>query len=292
MKIRGRSYFDLIRLPNVVGAVADPLAGFLFVGGSLVDWTRIAPMVGASALLYGGGVVLNDLCDADRDARVRPERPIPSGHISRSRACMLAVSFLAGGLFVCAALSLRSAVVGALLVACIILYDAVLKSTPMAPPVMGLCRALNLLLGASVVVGVPPTPVLVPAGLVGLYITSVTYFAREEAGTSPPERIRIGTAGVLLAVGGLAILPYLMGRDSLGYVLGVVLLAGIIARRGLSAAAAPSPGRVQVAVKTYLASLILFDAMVVWAARGWMPAASVSLLLIPVMMFARRYRVT
>ncbi len=292
MKTRGRSYFDLIRLPNVVGAVADPLAGFLFVGGGLVDWTWIAPLIVASILLYSGGMVLNDVCDAERDARVRPERPIPSGYVSRSRARLLAVSFLAGGLLVCTVVSRRSTVVGTLLVVCIILYDAVWKNIPIAPALMGSCRALNLLLGASAVIGAHPTPVFVPAGLIALYVTSVTYFAREEAGTSSRARIRIGTAGVVLAVVGLVLLPHLTVRQSPGYLLGVVLLAGIIGRRGLGAAADLSPRRVQVAVKTYLTSLILFDAMVVWAVRGWMPAALVSLLLLPVTILARRYRVT
>ena len=39
--------------------------------------------------------------------------------------------------------------VAMLLAGCIVLYDAVLKRTPLAPLAMGACRMLNVLLGMS-----------------------------------------------------------------------------------------------------------------------------------------------
>src|SRR5690606_22642042 len=87
---------------NIVTAVSDVLAGvaiaLLFVpNGATLDsfalWTLIVATIG----LYGGGVVFNDVFDAELDARERPERPIPSGQVSvRGGAMLGTVLFLIG----------------------------------------------------------------------------------------------------------------------------------------------------------------------------------------------------
>jgi len=53
-------------------------------------------LVGMS-LIYTGGMVLNDACDASLDAKERPARPIPSGRISRRSAWIAAAVLLMAG---------------------------------------------------------------------------------------------------------------------------------------------------------------------------------------------------
>jgi len=77
--------------------------------------------------------------------------------------------------------STRAATIAGLLIVAIVLYDAVLKSTPVAPALMGLCRALNLALGMHAASSLWTVVALTPIGLMWLYITSVTFFARHEA---------------------------------------------------------------------------------------------------------------
>ncbi|MGO9812251.1 MAG: UbiA family prenyltransferase, partial [Isosphaeraceae bacterium] len=77
---------QLIRLPNVLTAAADSLAGWLLGGGSLGEVGRWAPLAIASMVLYAAGMALNDVFDAEIDRQERPGRPIPSGRVARSFA--------------------------------------------------------------------------------------------------------------------------------------------------------------------------------------------------------------
>ena len=74
-----RGYLELLRPPNVMTAVADVLAGYAVAG--LSNWAALPWLLGATACLYAGGVVLNDFFDRHLDARERPERPLPSGRV-------------------------------------------------------------------------------------------------------------------------------------------------------------------------------------------------------------------
>ena len=144
---RMRAYLQLFRIPNVFTAIADVTMGFLFVRRSLEPYEAWIAILAASALLYTAGMVLNDVYDMEIDAQERPERPLPSGRISRASAAVTGYAFLAAGMLA-AVLSwipggatpvagLRSGLVGCTLAMTVWLYDAVLKSTPLGPFVMG-----------------------------------------------------------------------------------------------------------------------------------------------------------
>ncbi len=321
-----QAYLDLLRIPNVFTAVADTIAGFLFVGGTAEQWRTLLLLAGASSCLYGGGVVLNDVCDVERNARERPARPIPSGNVSRRAALGLACGLLGAGFVLAATVSGRAAGIGALLVASIVLYDSLLKSTLLAPSLMGLCRALNLALAMSAagrissadpIAGQGPLYELVPVALIWLYVTSVTHFARREAGISERGRLLAGTIGVCFAVGGLVSLCWTVPQVHVEY-LGLVVLLGVaVAYRGFAAAGGvlsreagkhvsnqtclpppsadegmPPATRIQNTVQMFVVSLVLFDTCFVWAARGAVVALAVAVLFLPTVTLGRSFRVT
>ncbi len=292
MRVTLRAYLDLIRVPNVFTAVADAVAGFLFVGGGIEDWRTLLLLVGASSCLYSGGVVLNDVCDAELDARKRVDRPIPSGLVSRRAALGLAVGLLGGGLALAASICPTAGTLGTLLVASIVLYDVVFKTTVLAPGLMGLCRALNLALAMSVTAMLGSWATIVPVGLMWLYVTSVTHFARREAGVSERSRLVAGTLGVCLAAGGLGSLCWIIEPVHAGYLGLTVLLGATLAYRGLAAAASRQPAATQRAVETFVVSLVLFDTCLVWAVRGPLTALTVVVLLLPTAVLKRWFRVT
>src|SRR5271163_708207 len=96
-----RPWLQLIRLPNVVTAAADSLAGWLLATGSFAEPMRWLPLIAASMVLYASGTALNDVFDSEIDRAERPNRPIPSGQISR-----LTTAWLGGlGLFLAPALA-------------------------------------------------------------------------------------------------------------------------------------------------------------------------------------------
>lgn len=290
MNARLRAYFDLVRLPNVITAPADILAGFLYAGGRLECW-RSAVLLGcASACLYGGGVTLNDLCDVGRDAEERPDRPIPSGRVSRRNAWRLAVALMTIGVALAGAHSLRAAGVACLLVVSIVLYDAVLKSTALASPLMGLCRALNLGLGMTGAATTFSKGLLAPLALLLLYVTFLTLFARREAARSNQRHLQAATAGVVLSV--LGVMGLVVHDGRVGFLAVVSLLAVTLGSTGLRAARSADPRQVQAAVRMFVLSIVLFDACIVWAARGPWPAVAVAALLLPAVGLGRMFRVT
>lgn len=298
-----RPWLELLRLPNVFTAIADVLMGYLFTHELLVPTLRLPAefwcLVAASCLLYCAGMVLNDVYDVEVDTHERPHRPIPSGRVLLNRARLFGFMLLVSGTAMgCAAALLagqwRPAAVAVLLAMAVVLYDRVLKQTPLAPLVMGSCRFLNVLLGMSVLAG-PWQPVhwLVAAGI-ATYITGVTWFARTEARHSNRGQL---AAGTIVMASGIALLAWhrwwideasrALFVDQTRWLLVWSLLGAMIAWRCLAAVFDPSPGRVQYAVKNCIFSLIVLDAVIVYGARGLPWAVVVLLLLFPTMYLGR-----
>lgn len=287
MKPTLRNYAELVRLPNVFTAMADVLAGYFFAGGIVGAWRPIVVLAVASACFYAGGVALNDVCDAPRDAAERPFRPIPSGRISRRQGVIVSVGLLAFALLFAALAGVSALIVAALLVVMICLYDALLKETALAPVVMGACRSLNLLLGMTAAAPLPFAQATVPAVLLALYVASVTYFARGEAQAAKPLRLKRGTIGASLAVAGLTTLPWVKEMVHWTFLAPTAAMLVWVACCGRAAWSDPRPLNVQRAVGVFVTLIIVFDACLVWASRGPVLAMGVAVVLVPVLILRR-----
>lgn len=138
----------------------------------------------AGSLLYTGGMILNDAADAKVDAKERPTRPIPSGRVSRRAAFLLAGLGLGGGLALLAGrFPGRPDVVllGAALVACILLYNLLHSRSAASVLLMGACRGLLVLVCAAAT-GNPWTAApLWCAGILFAYVAGLSVVARNEA---------------------------------------------------------------------------------------------------------------
>ncbi|MBI1826946.1 MAG: UbiA family prenyltransferase [Planctomycetes bacterium] len=293
MKTRIRDYLDLVRLPNLFTAAGDSIAGFLYAGGSPADFKSWLWLGAASMLLYAGGVALNDVCDVATDLRERPSRPIPSGRISHATALRISIVLLAAAVAIAMTLSLRCAIIALGIVLCIVLYDAALKQAPLSPIFMGACRGLNLLLGMALVNPLATETWAKPVALMTIYVTSLTIFARREAGSSSPIQLGIGAAGVSLSVAALLFLDRQASANMAVFsVIAILSLTIWLGYNGVRATFSPKPLFVQRAVKRFVIGIALFDACLVLT-RG-MPVASVCIasLSIPAFLLARRLRVT
>ena len=198
------AYLQLIRLPNVVTAAADSLAGWLLVTGSAALPGRWLPLTAASMVLYASGTALNDVFDFEIDRTERPSRPLPSGRISRTTAAWLGGLDAIGPALAATSGSVPSAVVAAILAACILSYDAVLKHTWLGPLSMGACRALNLLLGMSHSPALSGPIGWYAAIAYGLYVTGITVVSRSETSGGNRGGLLTGVALQNMAVLGLA----------------------------------------------------------------------------------------
>lgn len=151
--------------------------------------SRGLPVVAlACSLFYVGGMFLNDAFDRAFDARVRPERPIPSGAVRTSVVFGVGFGLLGGGLLLIVAAArvslgtaTGSAVTAALtLGGLIVLYDAWHKSNPFGPLLMGLCRVLVYVTTAAALTGRVPMAVVGGAVVLLAYLIGLTYVARQE----------------------------------------------------------------------------------------------------------------
>ncbi|MEO6810760.1 MAG: UbiA family prenyltransferase [Isosphaeraceae bacterium] len=293
-----KPYLQLVRLPNVFTAAADSLAGWLLVRGSFSEPGRWAPLVFASMAIYAAGIALNDYYDYELDRSERPDRPLPSGRVSRRFALVLALGLFGLGL-VLAALSgsLASLAVAAVLVGCVVLYDAGLRRTSLGPEVMGACRGLNLLLGMSQASQLGGPMGWLVAGALALFVVGLTWISRSETFSGRIKGVVAGLVLQDLAILGLVIAAFSARRfpnpgDNPEIVplvgLTVLLVTALIVNLAVSRAVRdPVPGRIQKAVKTSVFSLIWLNVGIVAAVRGPLPALAIAALWIPAFVSGR-----
>lgn len=135
------------RISNLPTVWSNCLAAWLLGGGG--RWETLIQVCLGSTLLYMGGMFLNDAFDVSFDIQHRPERPIPSGRISRRLVWILASLFLGLGWLVLMFAGRPTALLASLLLGNIILYNAVHKHTQTAPWLMAGCRFFLYLVAAS-----------------------------------------------------------------------------------------------------------------------------------------------
>lgn len=246
------------RVSNLPTVWTNALAGAALAGSALSgnEFLVAVVLTGiALSVFYEGGMWLNDAFDADIDAEVRANRPIPNGEISRATVYTGGFAMLAIGCAISLLLGGMAFVAGLALALAILLYDWLHKRTVLSPVIMGATRFFSYML-AALAVGLFADPVL--WGGLGLfaYIIGLTYAAKQEAYD------RIGAAWPL-AVLALPLL-YLVW---LGFSTPIVFLflAGLLAVVGfaLHRLFRRSKGDVPRAVVTLIAGICLYDAALI-----------------------------
>ena len=231
MTLSPRTLLELGRISNLPTVWTNVLAGAVLSRGSL-DLGTFLVLALAASCLYVGGMFLNDAFDRHFDARLRPERPIPSGRASARQVFAIGFALLAAGVFVVGlAARLRAPASptqsltwvplasAGVLAALVTFYDAVHKASPLSAVVMGACRAV-LYVTAAVTVGTLTREVLAGVLLMLLYVVGLSVVARREA-TLP--RLR-GLVGRLIA--GICVLDALLVALSGSPALAAIALLG------------------------------------------------------------------
>ena len=274
-----------MRPANLVTAVADVLAGLslaVLAGNAspLATGQPVWFLVGSTVGLYGGGVVLNDVFDAQLDAVERPERPIPSGRVTLSQASALGVGLLVLGIALALFYSPATGGIAALIAGLAVFYDRFGKHVAWFGPVnMGLCRGVNLLLG----VGASGTSAVLALWWLALvpvvYIAAITMISRGEVHGSSRKTLYIA-AGLYLLVSSAQLIVANHAQALLltvGFVFLHLFLIGKPLIEAIQNPVGPNIGR---AVKSGVLSLIVMDAAWVSISGNW-PLALGTLLLLP-----------
>lgn len=285
-----KPYLQLTRPANLVTAIADILAGMAIAqfsfGHSPAYWL-ILSTVG----LYGGGVVLNDVFDAKLDAIERPERPIPSGKVTRRAATILGISLLSLGIFAASLFSTLSAEIAFVVAMLAVVYDRFAKHSAIwGPLTMGFCRGGNLLLGMSAV-----GTSLFQWGWLALvpiaYIGAITLISQDEVHGGKRRSLYIA-ASLYTTVHAIQFLVAVeQGNGPLALLL-IVLHAWLVGRPLWNAIQNPVGPNIGKAVKSGVLSLIVMNAAWCVAFGNWPVALSVLLLLPLSILLARVFAVT
>ncbi len=286
-----KAWLQLVRLPNLFTAMADTVAGATIAAGALQFSPRLAFGMLASMLLYAGGVALNDVFDFEQDRRERPQRPLPSGRIGRRLGAAVALTLLVAGWIVASLISHHAAWIAATIVFAIVLYDSTARRTAAGPAVMGLCRALNLVLGMTAGGMALSTQIPLVAVFAALavwaYVAGITWFARKEAGRPRAEdllpAIVLAAAGVGLTIG----LPLVFRTEHHSYVVLPITLLVLVIAQGFGAVRSLSGAAVQRAVRSLVFGLVVLDAGLAWFSGGAFAGAATLALLLPTLLAGR-----
>lgn len=315
-----RAWAQLVRIPNTLTACADVLAGFTLAVGAWWQIAGISPSLVIASLssicLYWAGMVLNDVHDLADDIAQRRNGPLVRGYIAVGTARTAGWGLLMMGVIL-AGVSARLlpstdktvpfwivVSTATLLAAAIVAYDSSLKSTPVGPVLMGLCRGLNLLLGVSLGTCVDwqreldwSSIVLATTGHV-LFITGITLAARREGLLQQSSR-RLAWSWTVSVIGisFIAVCSWWSDRflrlepHSLFPIL-VALLAFPWLRRAFVSIQSPGVVTLVPAIKQAILSIIFLDAAMALQFGGNLPGMIVCGLAIPTMALSRVFRVT
>ncbi|MFJ4192455.1 UbiA family prenyltransferase [Pseudomonas sp. NPDC089534] len=234
-------------LASSAGALAPP--------SSLV-WVLLLVTL---SLLYLAGMLLNDLLDADWDLLHHNPRPITLGLVSREHvrfATLLLLALAAASALGLSQLTdqphwLLGSVV--LLVGCILGYNLLHKKYAHSVWLMGACRSA-LYLTAAASLAVPPEPIWLCAVLLGVYISGLTYLARQEHRNQLLSRLPL-----VLMLSPLALAVY---ADNLWFWPVLLLWLGWLGWHYRRHLADPRRRQVRAFIGAGLAALPLFDALV------------------------------
>ena len=305
------AYLKLMRIGNVFTAFANILMGFFVVQADLgftsLPSEQLLPLLGllaATFCLYSAGMILNDVFDVERDTAERNNRPIPAGDISLANAQTLGWGLLVIGILCGLSAGTNGLLMATAVGVSVVLYDWVLKQTPIAPIAMGLCRVFNILLGMSLANAESPIFLgfaqhhLLIAGSVGVFVAGLTWFARTEAKVSSRGLLSFGVLTMATGLTGLAMFPQTLPAttplrltaDTAAML--IALLGMLTLYRCILAIADPVPAKVQAGVIGCLKSLIFLDASVILIVSDRMLAIGTLALLLPILVISKKIRAT
>lgn len=248
-----RALLVLGRVSNLSTVWSNCLCAWILGGGG--DWFVFLSLLVGSSLMYVGGMYLNDYCDVDFDKQFRPERPIPSGQISRRSVLVATVGLLLGGYAGIIWINIGAALGGLLLLVLIVVYNLVHKKTSLGIPLMAGCRsAVFLTVGASSFGGLD-VDVVWASGFMFLYVIGITGLARSES--TDGSLSKAGLFGIIAPLSGSFIFGLFNGLWT-GALAGLIVAGGWI---GFSFWHASSGGRLVIGrtIGPLLAGICLVD---------------------------------
>ncbi|MDW0165503.1 MAG: UbiA family prenyltransferase [Nitrososphaeraceae archaeon] len=294
-----KDYLALVRLPNLFTLPSNILVGMATVSSlafTLTSFSQFLLLVTISVLLYCVGIVLNDLYDFDIDKKERPNRPLPSGKISRRSAIVLVAIFSTLALILSLQVSFSTLVISSILFSVIFGYDKYLKNTYAGPFTIASARVMNILLGTSVSLRsvdsysqiVTLTFILI---ITFVYVSLIGFISRYEVhGFSDNTKLLLPPAIVATVISSI-ILFTLMGFFKLESLI-ILSLFSFIMIISFSRIYRRDSGRTQQIVRNMILSIIVLDSTFLTGIIGIELGLVVLTLMAPLLVLANKMYMT
>jgi len=147
-----KEYFQLVRIPGIFTAFSNVLIGYFFSLSSNPDFISLPFLLVTSGMLFSAGMIFNDFFDLNIDKKERPNRPLPSGKISKQKALFLGIIFLIIGNIFAFIVGYDSLIISLVMTGIILCYNYRLKfSSFLGIFSLSIIRFLNVLLGFSII---------------------------------------------------------------------------------------------------------------------------------------------
>lgn len=277
----------LCRIGTWFSPAADVLASSAIAQITL--GTDVVRAMFASVMLYGAGMVWNDIADLRVDRVQRPERPLPSGDLSMPFAVVLGVCLLLGGLWLSPCRGHHG-----LIAALILLYDFASKHAVWLGALnMGVLRALNLMTGMALATAPLPDEVsqaLLTTGVCyGIYIVAVTILGIFEDTPSVSGRAvaAVQAAPPIVALAGITVV-----QGSFWPAPAIAALPALWFLRRNSRATEWSQATIRKSMMYLLLGTMMYTALLTFAAGRWPEAVAIAVAIVVARRIARRIALT
>ncbi len=240
-KTKLNTYLEIIRFPLFPIPIVTTLSGVVLAGGSSISWKGYV-VLAISMIGYFSGMLKNDYFHSETDSLVSPQKPIPSGRISRRKVLISAstiyiVCLLSGFL-----LNYKAGLMVAALIALSHLYNAMFKEKGILGSItLPLGIALMSVFGSVAVLGRVHEMVWYCFAGIFLYDFGAhiaTTFKdidhdRETGIVTTPIQIGIKPAlalSTIATIGAFVVmsLPYILGKADSNYLIWVGLSVGTV----------------------------------------------------------------
>jgi 4-hydroxybenzoate polyprenyltransferase len=303
-----KQYIILVRLPNVFTAASNILPGYFTIvtaiSSSFIN-TNILYLIGlmtSSSLLYLAGIVFNDYFDIEIDKKERPNRPLPSGKVTKRKALIIAISSMIAANVLALVINWTSFIVAVILTIIIIAYDCRLKhNTTTGPITMGFARFINVILGAS-----PAFPTLLLSSTsikillfiatsLFLYVIAISILSKKEVNGKVTKLIILSSFSIVFVVIVSIAIAGLIGMFQSTVFVNLALFSVVMIitfRSTLRGLYNLAPIHIRNIIRNMIISIIILDSVFVSGIIGLNFGLATLLLIIPPILLAKKLYLT
>lgn len=282
MRSKAISYLELIKVPNLFTSMADPMAGLIVASASGIDLVRLPYLLASSALIFSGGSALGGYAGREENTPMRQERPTPSGRVSPAGALSFGAVLIIMGIACATGAGLFPLLASLALSAAVIMHNACFRKSALArAATMGLCSALNLVLGMSAGSFTDATILVLPF-IILWFVFSISLL--RSSGAAPPG-LKVFSGWIAACA---AVLILLFSGSFLGE--GILFAAMFFAVSGIAVMAARSDrAGTEPAVQSLILAIPLLDASFASGISGIMAGMPVAAMALPAVALSTRH---